>query len=158
MTGILLGLYLVYAELQLNSTIARTELNVFVSQSVRDIEDHFSDPDFVSMYLTGLDAADELTAVERRQLGEFYESIVSLFGFEYRNFMLGIFVEYEELPRILVRRFMTGQFAQAWWATKRDAMPEAIRVMVDDEIAKNSSTNLELDFDTKLAERLRQFQ
>jgi hypothetical protein len=158
MTGILLGLYFVYAELQLNSTIARTELNVFVNQSVRDLEDHFSDPDFVSVYLTGLDTAEELTAFERRQLSEFYESVASIFGFEYRNYMLGIFVEYEELPRILVRKYMTGQFAQAWWALKRDTMPEAVKIMIDDEIAKSSSIKLEVDFDSRLVEKLRHVQ
>jgi hypothetical protein len=72
--------------------------------------------------------------------------------------MLGIFVEYEELPRILVRKYMTGQFAQAWWALKRDTMPEAVKIMIDDEIAKSSSIKLEVDFDSRLVEKLRHVQ
>ena len=137
-------MYFVYAELRQNSTIARAELNVFVNQQHLDIQDHFSDPDFVEIYLKGLDSAEQLNAAERRQLSEFYGGISNIFGYEYRNYQLGIFVEYEALPRILVRRYMTGQFARAWWEVQRESAPEAVRLVVDDELSKSSSKNLEL--------------
>ena len=153
-TGILIGLYFVYAELQQNSTIARAELNIFVSQKSLDIRDHFSDPEFVEIYLKGLDSAEELNAAERRQLSEFYQDVASVFGYEYRNYLLGIFVEYEELPRILVRRYMTGQFARAWWAVQRESVPAAVRLVIDDELSRSSSKNLELQFDSKLQDEI----
>ena len=148
--GILIGMYFVYAELRQNSTIARAELNIFVNQQYLDIRDHFSDPDFVDIYLKGLDSADELNAAERRQLSEFYQGIANIFGYEYRNYLLGIFVEYESLPRVLVRKYMTGKFARAWWAVERASLPEAVRLVIDDELSRSSSKNLELQFDSKL--------
>ncbi len=153
--GILIGMVFVYAELQQNSTIARAELNIFVNQQYLDVQDHFSDPKFVEIYMKGLDSADALTAAERRQLSEFYEGVANIFGYEYRNYLLGVFVEYEALPRILVRKYMTGQFARAWWAAKRESTPEAIRLVIDDELSNNGSANLDFQFDLRLLEEIR---
>ncbi len=154
--GILLGIYFVYAELKLNSTIARAELNVFVNQQHLDVRDHFSDPEFVTIYSKGLDAASELTAAERRRLGAFYDSLANIFGYEYRNYLQGIFVEYEALPRKLVRNYMTGQFARAWWEIRKESMPDAVRIVIDDELAKHPFANLELQFDLKLEKNIRE--
>jgi hypothetical protein len=152
--GILIGLYFVYAELHQNSTIARADLNIFVNQQYLDIQDHFSDPEFVDLYLKGQDSAGALTAAERRQLGEFYNRVSVVFGYEYRNFLLGVFVEYEALPRRLVREYMTGQFSRAWWAVKRGSTPEAIRLVIDDELSKSASENLEHQFDEKILDEI----
>ena len=152
--GILVGLYFVYAELRQNSTFARAELNIFVNQQHLDIQDHFSDPEFVIFYLKGLHSASALTIAERRQLTEFYEGILNVFGYEYRNYLLGLFVEYEALPRILVRKYMTGQFARAWWSARKDSTPEAVRLIVEDELDKAASANLEHQFDLRLQEEI----
>ena len=152
--GILLGLYFVLAELRQNSTIARAELNIFVNQQYLDIQDHFSDPEFVDLYMKASESVDALTMAERRRLYEFYERIATISGYEYRNYLLGIFVEYEALPRVLVQRYMTGQFGRAWWAVRRDSMPEAARLVVDDELSKTASANLDFQLDLKLLEQV----
>ena len=152
--GILLGLYFVLAELRQNSTIARAELNIFVNQQYLDIQDQFSDPEFVDLYMKASESVDALTMADRRQLYEFYEGMANIIGYEYRNYLLGIFVEYEALPRVLVRRYMTGQFGRAWWAVRRDSMPEAARLVVDDELSKTASANLDFQLDLKLLEQV----
>ena len=85
---------------------------------------------------------------------EFYERIATVFGYEYRNYLLGIFVEYEARPRVLVRRYMTGQFGRAWWAVRRESMPEAARLVVDDEMSKTASANLDFQLELKLIEEI----
>ena len=79
--GILIGMFVVYAELQKNSTIARAELNIFVNQQYLDVTDHFSDPKFIEIYIKDLDSAASLTAAERRRLSEFYQGIANIFGY-----------------------------------------------------------------------------
>ena len=104
--------------------------------------------------MKGLDSASALTIAERRQLTEFYEGILNVIGYEYRNYLLGVFVEYEALPRILVRKYMTGQFARAWWSARKDSTPEAVRLIVEDELDNATSANLEHQFDLRLQEEI----
>ena len=63
-------------------------------------------------------------------------------------------MEYEALPRVLVQRYMTGQFGRAWWAVRRDSMPEAARLVVDDEMSKTGSANLDFQIDLRLREEI----
>ncbi len=152
--GILLGLYFVYAELQQNSTIARAELNTYVNQQYLGIQEHFSDPEFLELYLKASESADALTIAERRQLYEFYEGIAAVIRYENWNYELSIFADQEGLPRILARRYMTGQFGRAWWAVTKDSMTEAARLIVDDEMSKTASANLDFEIDLKLLEEI----
>ena len=152
--GILLGLYFVYAELQQNGTIARAQLNTYVNPQYLDIQDHFFDPEFLELYLKASESSDALTIAERRQLYEFYERIADVLRYENWNYLLGIFADREGLPRILTRRYMTGQFGRAWWAVARNSMPEAVKLVVDDELSKTASANLDFEIDLKLIEEI----
>lgn len=157
-TGILIGLYFVYAELRLNSTIARAELNTGVTQLAEGLQDRFHDPEFVSVYLKGLETPGQLSGAERRRLRAFYDSMYNIFFFEFHNYYLGLFPEFENLPRVLARRHMTGKFGRAWWDLKRQDAPDALRIVIDDELASHGSTNLELEFDAKLQRQLENLQ
>ncbi|MDX1404154.1 MAG: hypothetical protein R3192_06440 [Woeseiaceae bacterium] len=152
-TGILIGLYFVYAELRLNSTIARAELNIGVFQLHENLQNHFHDSDFVSVYLKGIEVPEQLSIAERRRLGAFFDAIQSIFVYEFHNYHLGLFPEFEELPRVLVRRHMTGKFGRAWWDLRKQNVPDDLRIVIDDELAKHGSTNLEFDFDAQLRRR-----
>jgi len=55
----------------------------------------------------------------------------------------------------MVRNYMTGKFARAWWAAKGESTPEAIRLVIDDEFSNNGSANLEFQFDLRLLEEIR---
>ena len=152
--GILVGLYFVFAELRQESTVARADLNVGVMNLAEGVQSRFDDPAFTAMYLKGLEAADELSAVERRQLSAFYNSIAQIFVYEWHNYTLGLFPEYEDLPRILTRRYMTGEYGRAWWAVNKVHMPNDIIVLVDDELSKYSGMVFDLKSDLELLEQL----
>jgi hypothetical protein len=152
--GILVGLYFVFAELRQESTVARADLNVGVMNLAEGVQSRFDDPAFTAMYLKGLEAADELSAVERRQLSAFYNSIAQIFVYEWHNYTLGLFPEYEDLPRILTRRYMTGEYGRAWWAVNKVHMPNDIIVLVDDELSKYSGIVFDLKSDLELLEQL----
>jgi hypothetical protein len=152
--GILLGLYFVYAELQQSGMIARAELNTYLIPQYLDIQEHFSDPEFSELYLKASESADVLTIAERRQLYVFYEGIGDVFMYENWNYQLGIFADQEGLPRKLVRRYLTGQFGRAWWAVTRNSIPEGVKLVVDDEMSKIASANLDFEIDLKLLEEI----
>jgi len=152
--GILVGLYFVFVELRQESTVARADLNVGVMNLAEGVQSRFDDPAFTAMYLKGLEAADELSAVERRQLSAFYNSIAQIFVYEWHNYTLGLFPEYEDLPRILTRRYMTGEYGRAWWAVNKVHMPNDIIVLVDDELSKYSGMVFDLKSDLELLEQL----
>jgi hypothetical protein len=152
--GILVGLYFVFAELRQEGTVARADLNVGVMNLAEGVQSRFDDPAFTAMYLKGLEAVDDLSAVERRQLSAFYNSIAQIFVYEWHNYTLGLFPEYENLPRILTRRYMTGEYGRAWWAVNKVHMPNDIVVLVDDELSKYSGIVFDLQSDLELLEQV----
>ena len=154
----LLGMYFVYAEIQQNGVIARAELAIYTNQRVYELQNRFLDPEFSAMYLKGLYSPAELDDYERFRLNAFYDSMRLIMGYEYRNYRLGLFENYEGVTRNLARRYLSHGYGQAWWRLKRSRMnPEIVRV-VDLELLNSDGSDFWTEFDSQLVQQIEALQ
>ena len=152
--AILAGLYFVYDEIQQTATIARAELNSVSSQRMWELNGYMSDPEFSKLYLKGLHTPTELNETERFRLNAFYQRVLELYGFEFRNYQLGIFAEYEIVPRNSSPVFFGSGYGRIFWNVRREFYNPAIVKIVDDALANIEGDGVLLDFDSEVRKRL----
>ena len=81
--------------------------------------------------------------------------LVIFFYYEYHNYSIGLFPEYEDLIRVLTRRYMTGEFSRAWWSVHKRNMPSAVADVVADELENFSGVIVDIQQDSELLKLLR---
>lgn len=67
---------------------------------------------------------------------------------------MGIFVEYENMPRALSKRFFLSEYGRAFWAVERKSMPEAVRNVVDKVLSETDERDGYNAFDVELVDHL----
>ena len=140
LAAILLGICLVYAEIRQSGVIARAELSTVAQQRVEYITAQFGDPEFSKLYIKGLRLPAELDESERHRLHAFFGDVVGIMRYEYHNYQLGIFGEYEGITRVLARRFLMQGFGRASWnVTKTGVHPDIVEFV--DEVLANSDNS-----------------
>jgi hypothetical protein len=152
--AILVGLFFVYQEIKLNSTIARAELSANTVQRRAELGDMLFNPEFVELYLKGLRAPAELSEIERWQLSRFFRAQLSTAGYELRMYRLGLFAEFTAVTRGVARNYFASGYGKIWWnASKDNVIPELVAV-IDEELSKWDGTSRFLDFDKEVVRRL----
>jgi len=137
MAAILTGIYFVYAEIQQNSVIARAELSATTMQRLNEISDRLLDSEFSALYLKGRHTPTDLNETERQQLNAFFAGLISVMAFEYRNYNLGLFAEYDQVPRFVARQYLSRGYGRVWWNVVRKRMNPDIANVVDRELSKS---------------------
>ena len=152
--AILIGLILVYLEIQQNGTIARAELGADVGQNFFAINQQLSDPAFSKLYTKGLHAPIELTESERLQLNSLFGNVMLQFGSELRLYNLGIFAEYEYVPRRWGPWLFSSGYGKAWWNVHRNRSNPAIARIIDEELSKLDGKSIPLELDAQVMQQL----
>ncbi len=153
LVAILAGIYLVYAEIQQNVTIARAEMAVYNNDKLDQIGRQLLDPEFSVLYLKGSKNPAELNESERQMLNAYYESLFNVMAYEFHNHRLGIFVEYAALPRQVARRYFVDGYGRAYWNVRKDTFIPDVVAIVEEELSKNKS-NPQQEFDARILKQL----
>ena len=119
--AILLGIYLVYAEIQQNNHLARAELASDTSEYVQDIYAKLCDPQFATLYVKGQHSPADLTDSERLQLTAFFEQIATIISREGFLFDFNVFRERESVARHLAQRFFASGYGAMWWNARKNS-------------------------------------
>lgn len=139
LAAILSGIFFVYAEIKQNGTIAQAELNFANRANLDDISTRVLDPEFSALYLKGIHNPAELNETERQSLNAHFESLLAVLSFEYHSTRLGIFREYEILPRQIAREYFAVGYGRAFWNVRmRTYIPQVVTI-VEDELSKLDS-------------------
>jgi len=136
LAAILSGIFFVYAEIRQNGTIAQAELNFANRGKLDDISSRVLDPKFSALYLKGIHNPSELNETERQSLNAHFESLLLVLSIEYHNTRVGVFNEYEILPRQIAREYFSVGYGRAFWNVRmRTYIPQVVTI-VEDELSK----------------------
>ena len=134
--AILSGMFLVYEEIRQNSAIARAELSSANFQRMAELRDELLDEEFSALYQKGVQSPETLDTSERQVLREYFNSFIWVLAFEYQNYNLGIFAEYDQMARIVARQQFARGFGRAYWNAAKNRFNPDIVAVVDEELAR----------------------
>jgi hypothetical protein len=154
LTAILAGMYLVYEEIQQNSTIARAELSSANFQRMAELRDDLLDPTFSDLYQKGVQSPETLKQSERQLLVNYYGSFIWVLVSEYQNYNLGIFAEYDQMARIVARQQFSRGFGRAYWNAVRNGINPDIVSNVDEELDRIDSLRELPDLDQEIVRQI----
>ena len=152
--AILLGLYFVIAEMQQNGAIARAELVSGTTETFYAINQQLSDPEFAKLYMKSLHDPVNLVESERLQINALFDSVLKQYGREYRLYDLGVFAEYEFVPRGSSPFFFGGDYGRAWWEIHKSSVHPAVAEIVDDELSRSGGESSWIQYDAQLMDIL----
>lgn len=127
---------------------------MIIYQDALVVNQMLSEPQFAGVYTKALSLPRDLTAEERLQVNAMLSSVANIFRRERQLYNMGIFVEYENMPRTVSAIFFTTEYGRAYWAVERETMPEAIRRVVDEVLVRETGFDNHKAFDAKLVEHL----
>jgi hypothetical protein len=154
--GILLGLFFVQREIQLNSTIARAELSAETARNLFALDQRLMEPEMAEVWITAMDDPGRLTISERVQINTLLKSVLMTYERECYYLSLGIFVECESVPRLTALEYFGSEYGRAYWesAKKRFVRP-SISSLIDEVLSESSPTDNYLQFDYEITSRLK---
>ena len=156
LAAILIGIYLVYSEIQQNTQIARAELASETNEYLRSIQEKLSDPQFAAIYVKARHSPYDLTETERLQLNAFFEQLIVIFRREWWLFNLGVFGETETIPRMLAPMFLASGYGEIWWNERKDTYNLSDKVQVDEALSAFDGANLILELDQRIIQQIGQ--
>lgn len=136
LVAILSGMYFVYAEIKQNGTIARAELSSDSLQRMGELRDKLLDPEFSALYQKGFKSPSDLSESERDVLSGFFRSLIWVLYFEYQNYNLGIFAEYDQMARTVTRQYFASGYGRAYWRAVENRIGADIAAVVNEELSK----------------------
>lgn len=136
LVAILSGMYFVYAEIKQNGTIARAELSSDSIQRLSELRDKLLDPEFSALYQKGFKSPSDLSESERDMLRAYFRSLIWILYFEYQNYNLGIFAEYDQMARTVTRQFFASGYGRAYWRAVENRITADIAAVVNEELSK----------------------
>ena len=151
---ILLGVYFVYAEIRQNGKIARAELSAVAQMRFEYINAPRRDPEFSKLYIKGQRTPAELDESERQRLDSYFQDVFLIMIYEYHNYRLEIFIDYEPVTKRLARRYFVQGFGRAWWNMTREYAPPDLAEVVDKELMKLDQSNGWTSRDLRLREKI----
>ena len=152
--AILLGLFFVYLEIQQNGTIARADLMSGTTENLVGIHQQLSDPEFARLYAKSLHTPAELTEPERIQLDGFFSQVRFTFTRERRLYNIGVFAEYDVVPRLYGPRFFSSGYGRVWWDIRKKTTDPAVVMVIDEELSKLDGSSVYLEFDGQITQQL----
>jgi hypothetical protein len=153
--AILAGLVLVYFEIQQNGAIARAELVSGTSDQLDEIFEQLSDSDFSIIYAKSLHTPEELVEAERIQLNSFFERIFRMFGRERMLFSLGVFGEFEAIPKQVAPVFFSSGYGNIWWNARKETVNStALAEIIDTALVDWNGRGSFVELDSRITEQI----
>lgn len=154
--AILLGLFFVQSEIQLNSTIARAELSAETNRSLFELDQMLMQREMSTLWAKSIENPNELSFSERLQINNFLENVLVAYGRECYYMSLDIFVECESFPRGTATKYFGSEYGRAFWKTVRNRMifSEISRV-IDEALSGETAIDSTLQLDNKVLQNLR---
>jgi hypothetical protein len=143
--GIVLGLVLVGLQLRQNSELTRIQLLYEESNRAIDLETQVVGELAAEVWAKSIDAPEDLTLSEIRIMEALLWSFVEQLRGTYRLAALGILSEEDWRSRAEseVTFYLGDRYSRAWWqniSTGSNSIPEELRRVVDEVIARDEST------------------
>ncbi len=152
--AILIGLFFVFTEIKLSSTIARAELNGETNRHLAALQRQLYEPDMLEVWLKSQSAPEELTVSERFRLNSILSQVLQQYERECYYLSLDILAECEIIPRNSSLYIFGGKYGRAFWETMRNRVSPSISKIVDEVLSENKSTDFLLQFDKEILSRL----
>ena len=153
--AILIGLFFVFTEIKLSSTIARAELNGETNRHLAALQRQLYEPDMLEVWLKSQSAPQELTVSERFRLNRILSQVLQQYERECYYLSLEILAECEIIPRNTSLYIFGGKYGRAFWETVRNrGIRPSISKIVDEVLSENSSTDFLLQLDKEILSRL----
>lgn len=156
---ILLGLFFVQREIQLNSTIARAELSAESARNFFALNQRLMEPEMAEVWITAMDDPGRLTISERVQINTLLKSVLTIYERECYYLSLGIFVECETVLRLTALEYFGSEYGRAYWesAKKRLVAPNSVSIssLIDEVLSESSPTDNYLQFDYEITSKLK---
>ncbi len=155
--AVLLGLFLVYKEVEIVETIARAQLSADVNNNLFELDQQALGPELAATFTKANEAPETLAATERWQLNLFLSQVLDQYARECYYVEIGIFRECESVPRSTALKYFSSRYGRAFWATVRNRMagPE-ISAIIDDELSRNPADDIAAQIDAAVLRNLEQ--
>ncbi len=101
-----------------------------------ELRDKLLDPDFSALYQKGVKSPSELSEPERDMLSGYFRSLIWVMYFEYQNYNLGIFAEYDQMARTVTRQYFASGYGRAYWRAVENRIDADIAAVVNEELSK----------------------
>jgi len=152
--AVLVGLALIYAEIQNNTHVTRALLVDSGYSQASDVYSDFVDAGMAEVWTKSITSPSELTMAERAQLNERLESLLILYTRERFFTNLDIYQEWEGIVRTTAGVFLENPYGQAYWSVRRESYNSEIVDAVDRVLAGFPATNVYADFDSAILREL----
>ena len=153
--AILIGLFFVQREIQLNSTIARAELSAETSRNLSQLDEMIISGEISELWSKSLQTPGDLTFTERLRLNVFLENVLIQYNRECYYEEIEIFEECESVPRDTAVKYFSSEYGRAFWDTVRNRMVgPRITSLVDAALATDPSTMVWIQLDNQVIENL----
>lgn len=154
--AIIVGLTLVYVEIQQNSRIARAGLMSDSSELQERIYGKLSDPQFAALYVEGYNSPEDLSESEQLQLHALYESVLSIIGRHNILYALGT-VEFRSFyADMLAPQFFGAGYGKIWWNERKRSLDKGSTLvqMIDEAVSQAETSNDLIKMNQRIADHI----
>lgn len=146
--AVVIGLALVFSELNQARVIARTELSVQSSDILNEIFEAERSPDFSRLLLKSRLTPSELTDVERQQIRAFLNQVLLIYFREKYGYDRGIFEEWEGYIYLTAPRYFGYGYGRAFFeVVKKQGNLGPIAETIDSAIQNADAVQFARDLD-----------
>lgn len=153
--AIILGLILVYREIEVIETIARAQLSADTNNILLELDKMAIENELASILTKASATPESLTATERYQHNAYLINILEVYQRECYYEEIGIFHECESVPRNTALKYFGSRYGRAFWSTVRNRMVgPRISGYIDDALAENPADDIATQIDKSVLENL----
>lgn len=156
--AVLIGLILIYLEIQNNTFVTRAELIDSGYLQLNEIQRDLVDDGMASVWIKSMEAPTELTAAERVRLNDRFQRLLLLYTRERVFTSLDVYEEWQGIVRATASVFFGNPYGRAFWAVRRESVNPEIAAAVDSILAESQSSNVYADFDLAIQRELERQQ
>jgi len=155
LVAIVVGLYYVYRELELNASIARAQLSAETAGNLLALDQALVTDDLAAAYARSLSDPEDLTDIERMKVNLFLVNILEQYMRECYYEEVGIFDECESYPRGTALKYFGSRYGRAFWSTVRNNMVSPhIASVIDETLAAVPADDIYQQIDRAVQDKL----
>jgi len=155
LVAILVGLFFVYRELDLNASIARAQLSAETAGNLLALDQMLMTDDLATAYVKSLSAPESLSEIERMKVNIFLSNILDQYARECYYESIGIFKECESYPRGTALKYFGSRYGRAFWQVVRNRMVgPRITAVIDETLAAVPADDIYLQLDSAVQDNL----
>lgn len=154
--AVLIGLVLIYIEIQQNTLVTRAALVDSGYSQIAELYRSFGEGEMATITIKAMGSPAELSAEERVKYNERLERLLILYGRERFFVQLGIFEEWHGIVNTTAGTFLSNEYGRAYWQVRRAGYNPEITAVVDARLEQLNGRNLYLEFDQAVVDMLAQ--